>query len=264
MAEKLLIVCILTLVIHSVETLSYAIRLAGVRVGKLAVSLSLTGIIVLVSRTANLIQSPMSAKFVDQAKTDPSFPLETYFRAILGASSLGTLLALVLFPTCVFLCARVIVHLESEGSIPKLITSVTVDKIRHARHHLRKPRLSMLRSLRLYGLPKRLLLLNAVVTGVYTVGVLASLYAAVLVPEHGFTASQSSGLINGVATILLTVFVDPQLALITDRALTDERERGRLGKIFGLLMLSRLAGTLLAQLLFIPAAHWVGFVVQWL
>lgn len=264
MIGTLLGVCILTLLIHSVETLSYAIRLAGVRAGKLAVALSVTGIVVLVSRTANLIQAPLTAKLIDQAKDSETFSLEMYFRYILGASSLGTLVAIVLFPTFVFLFARIIAHLEIEGSIPKLISSVTVDKIKHARHHLRKPRLSMLRSLRYYGIPKRLLLLNAVVTAIYTVGVLSALYAAHLVPAYSMTASQSSGLINGIATILMTVFVDPQLALITDKALANREESGKLGRIFGMLMFSRLAGTLLAQLIFIPAAYWVSLVVQWL
>lgn len=262
--NTLMWVCILTLVIHSVETLSYAIRLSGVRAGKLAVALSITGVVVLVSRTANLIQAPLTAKLIDQAKGSESFPLETYFRYILGASSLGTLVAIALFPTFVFLFARVIAHLEIEGSIPKLISSVTVDKIRHAKHHLRKPRLSMLRSLRYYGIPKRLLVLNAVVTAIYTVGVLSSLYAAHLVPAYSMTASQSSGLINGIATIMMTVFVDPQLALITDKAIANAEARSKLGRIFGLLMISRFAGTLLAQLFFLPGAYWVSLVVQWL
>ncbi|MEK8130113.1 lipid II flippase Amj family protein [Paenibacillus filicis] len=264
MLDTLLMVCLLTLAIHTAETLSYAIRLAGVRAGKLAVALSLTGIVVLVSRTANMIQAPLTANLIDQAKQDAAFPLDLYFRYILGASSVGTLLAILLFPTFVFLFARVIVHLEIEGSIPRLITSVTVDKLKHAAHHVRKPRLAMLHSLRYYGIPKRLLLINMVVTSVYTVGVLSALYAAYLVPAVSLTASQSSGLINGVATILLTIFVDPRLALITDKAIARPEERGKLGRIFGMLMISRLAGTLLAQVIFIPAAYWVSTVAQWL
>ncbi|RAU92927.1 lipid II flippase family protein [Paenibacillus sp. YN15] len=47
-------VCMLTGLIHCAETLSYSLRLAGVRTGKLAVSLSLTRILLLVSRTANM------------------------------------------------------------------------------------------------------------------------------------------------------------------------------------------------------------------
>ncbi|MNR69250.1 hypothetical protein D3C85_1943680 [compost metagenome] len=51
---------------------------------------------------------------------------------------------------------------------------------------------------------------------------------------------------------------------MTDRAIVIQKERDKLGRIFGMLMISRFAGTLLAQLIFVPAAYWVSFVVQWL
>lgn len=38
MTGELLLVVLLTLVIHAVETLAYAVRLAGIRTGKLAVA----------------------------------------------------------------------------------------------------------------------------------------------------------------------------------------------------------------------------------
>lgn len=264
MILTLIIVCLLTFIIHAAETQSYAVRFAGVKSGKIAVALSLSGIIVLISRTANLIQGPFTANFVDHAKTDAGFPLLTYYRTILLASSLGTCLAILLFPTCVNLFLRLIAHLEVAGSIPKLLTSVTVGQIKHIKYHIKNPTLSMLRSLTILGVPKRFILLNSIVTAFYTVGVIASLYAAHLDPEHSTTASNSSGLVNGIATILLTILIDPQLGLITDRALQHPKERGRLGKIYGVMMVSRLAGTLLAQLLLVPAAYWIHFVVKFL
>ncbi|TBL75686.1 lipid II flippase Amj family protein [Paenibacillus thalictri] len=261
MLEKLLIVCALTLLIHASETLSFALRYAGVRTGKLAVSLSLAGMILLISRTSNLLQAPMMGKMIDFAKNNSGFDLELALRYILGASTVGTLVAMVLFPSMVFLCARVIVQLETYGSIPNLITSVTFDKLKKAKNYLKKPTFGMIKSLRLYGVPKRLLLLNCVVTAIYTVGVLASLYAAYLEPGLSTAASQSSGLINGVATIIMTIFIDPELAMLTDKAMTDQQEQARLGKVFALLMVSRLAGTLLAQLILVPASQWILFVI---
>lgn len=262
MIQTLIVVCLLTLIIHASETLSYAVRFAGVKSGKIAVALSLSGIIVLTSRTANLIQGPLTAGFVDHAKRDAGFHLITYFRTILLASSLGTCLAIVLFPTFVNLFSRLIVHLEVAGSIPKLLSCVTIGKIKHVKHYFKNPTLSMLRSLRILDIPKRFILLNIIVTAFYTVGVIASLYAAHLDPENSTAASQASGLINGLATILLTIFIDPQLGLITDKALHHPKEQTRLGKIYGVLMISRLAGTLLGQLFLVPAAYWIQLVVN--
>jgi hypothetical protein len=260
MAVTVVVVCLLTMLIHCAETLSYSIRLAGVRTGKLAVSLSLAGILLLVSRTANMAQSPLAGGLIDRAREEEGLPVREAFHWIIGASTAGTLAAMILFPSCVLLFSRMIHHLQTAGSVPRLVTSVTVEQLRNARSHLRKPRWSMLKSMRYHGVPSRLFAINTVVTGIYTVGVLSALYAAHLMPANATFTSQSSGLINGVATVLLTVFVDPHLAMLTDKAQQDMEAQSRLARIFGAFMVSRLAGTLLAQLLFVPAAYWIGWI----
>lgn len=122
----------------------------------------------------------------------------------------------------------------------------------------------MLRRLREGGLPKRLMLINCFATAIYTVGVLAALYASYLPGPYGTGASQASGLINGAATILLTVLVDPRVALLTDKVLRKEAEPSSVNTVFGALMLSRFCGTLLAQLLLLPAAYWIQAVVPFI
>ncbi|WP_028610718.1 lipid II flippase family protein [Paenibacillus harenae] len=59
MAEQVLLVPLFTFVIHLSETLTYSLRLAGVRLGKTVDGLFLSGIILLVSRTANRVQAPL-------------------------------------------------------------------------------------------------------------------------------------------------------------------------------------------------------------
>lgn len=261
MTNSLIVVCLLTMIIHTAETLSYSVRFAGVKLNKIAIALSLTGIIVLVSRTANMVQAPLTATFVDFAKKDDSFPLINYLRIILLASSLGTLIAIALFPTFVGLFQRIISKLEIEGSIPKLLTSVTIGQLKNTRKYIKKPKMK-LRNLRYLGIPKRFIVMNIFVTAFYTVGVLSSLYAAKLIPEFSTTASQASGLINGIATILLTIFIDPQLGLITHKATESVEYRNQLGKIYVVLMGSRFLGTILAQLLILPAAQLISILVR--
>ncbi|WP_106766186.1 lipid II flippase Amj family protein [Paenibacillus faecalis] len=260
MVNSLIIVFVLTMIIHTAETLSYSARYAGVKLNKIAVALSLIGIIVLVSRTSNLIQAPLTAKFVDYARIDPSFDVLRYFRFILLAASVGTLLAIVLFPTFVNLFARVIAKLEVAGSIPKLISSVTIGQLKNTKHYFRKPSLKI-SQFRYLGIPNRFIFLNIGVTAFYTVGVLSSLYAAHIVPELATTASQSSGIINGIATIILTIFIDPQLGLITDKATHQPETRDQLGKVYTLLMVTRFLGTMLAQLIIVPAAYLISVAV---
>lgn len=265
MTSNLIIVCLLTMVINTAETLSYSVRYAGVRLNKIAIALSLTGIIVLVSRTANMIQAPLTAKFVDVANKAAaqggSFPLLNYLQIIMLAASLGTLIAIGLFPTFVGLFGRIISKLEIEGSLPKVLSSVTVGQLKNTRKYIRKPRVGLV-NFRYLGIPKRFIIMNIFVTGFYTVGVLSSLYAAHLLPQFSTTASQASGLINGMATIMLTVFIDPQLGIITHKATENVEFRDQLGKIYVLLMGSRFLGTLLGQLFLYPAAYLISWLVQ--
>ncbi|MNC64395.1 hypothetical protein D3C75_1145930 [compost metagenome] len=75
-------------------------------------------------------------------------------------------------------------------------------------------------------------------------------------------ASQSTGLINGMATILLTILVDPRISLLSDRSLRGEIRLNRMNQIYGCMLISRLFGTLVAQLLLIPLAYWIGWIVS--
>lgn len=263
MMEPLYTICALTVVIHLAETLGYAVRLAGVRAGKLAVALSLTGIILIVARTSNMLQGPLSGRIIDDARAGLTADLGLQLHLIIASASVGTLMAIILFPTAVFISMRLVAHLEEAGSMPQMIRhAVTVQRLKRIQKHVRPPRWEMLSRLRIGGIPKRLLLLNTVVSGIYTVGVLAALYASYLVPASAMAASQSSGLINGIATIMLTLLIDPQVALLTDRALSDRTKVVEMNKMFGLLMLSRLAGTVLAQLLLVPGAYLIVWVVE--
>lgn len=61
--------------------------------------------------------------------------------------------------------------------------------------------------------------------------------------------------INGVASILLTLLIDPKSAMITDQALRGKRPYGDVKALVVLLITSKLIGTLLGQVLFLPAAQ---------
>jgi hypothetical protein len=68
-SKVLLIFCFL-LLIHSIETLAYAARLSGARVGFIASALSLFNVMVIVSRMSNMVQQPVTGKLVDVAGAD--------------------------------------------------------------------------------------------------------------------------------------------------------------------------------------------------
>ena len=61
MDATLALILALTFVVHLVETLAYSVRIAGVRVRRLAVSLSLFNLLVLLARTAGCARPGMWA-----------------------------------------------------------------------------------------------------------------------------------------------------------------------------------------------------------
>ncbi len=110
----------------------------------------------------------------------------------------------------------------------------------------------------------KLFFINMVITAIYTIGVLAALYASLIVPERAATAVMASGLINGVATILLVIFVDPKVSVLADDVVNNRGSYQTL-KIVSLMMVSsRLFGTLLAQVLFIPGAKYVAWFTKFI
>jgi hypothetical protein len=261
--QQVFLISLFTFIIHFSETLTYSLRLSGVRLGKLAVALSLSGIILLISRTANMIQGPLTGGIIDYSKKHPDFNLVEHMRIIILSATFGTIIAILVFPSAVHIFKRIISHLEVAGSIPQLfLSTASIQKIKNARFHIRVPKLQMLSQIRLSGIPKRLIFLNIFVTAIYTIGVLAALLASTYSKEYETAASQSSGLINGLATILLALLIDPQIGLLTDKVIKGEKEQVVLTKVFVFLMITRFLGTILAQLILVPAAFWIIWIVS--
>lgn len=260
---SLLIPMMFTMVIHAADSLSYALRLGGLRTRRIALALSLSGILLLVSRTSNMAQGPMVGRLVDNATSGGHLPFSSQLHWLMAAASVGTLIAILCFPTMVKLASRLVVHFEAAGSIPAMGRRLlSRDKIRNAMHYITPPSWTMAKRLVQHGMPRRLMALNVAVTAIYTTGVLSSLYAAYLYPDRAVAASQSTGLINGMATILLTILIDPRISLLSDKSLRGEIRLDRMNQIYGCMLVSRLFGTLLAQLLLIPFAYWIGWVVS--
>ncbi len=247
------------------ETLAYAVRLSGARVRLLASALSLFNIMVIVSRTANMLQQPATGSLIDTAPVENALQVvETQYRIIIGASTIGTLLGILLLPTFIAIFSRAIIHLTHEkGSIPSLIKKgFTLEYIRRGNKHIHLPKLSYLKDVRWKEIPIKLFLLNMVITAIYTIGVLAALYASLLAPERASTAIMASGLINGIATILLIVFIDPKVSVIADEVINQKGSYLQLKSLSLMMIVSRLFGTILAQVLFIPGAKYIAWLTK--
>lgn len=265
MDPELVVLFVLTFVIHLIGTLAYAVRLAGTRTGRIAVSLALFNILILVSRASNSFQAPLLAKRVEVGLSSGTLSGATAdFRWLLFSAALATAFGALLVPTFQRVFTRAIEQLATHRSMPRLLLqSVSREGLVLFRSSLRMPaRENLPRMSQVRELPGRILLLHAVSVAVWTVGVFASLYAGYLVPELRVTASNLSSIINGVATILMFILVDPHLSVLTDDVATGRVSEPYFRRCIVGFVGSRLAGTLLAQLLLVPSALLIARVAR--
>jgi hypothetical protein len=265
MDAQLLIICLLTAIINLIGTLAYSARIAGVRTRRIAMSFALFNILVLVSRTSNSFLGPFLAKRIEvRIAQGGGDALLGDFRMVLLSASLAVAIGIVLVPTGQRVFARAIGYFQQHRSTTRMIMrTATPAGLRMIRQAVTVPHPRQLRELlRPRGVGFGVLLANCLAQALITVGVLASLYAGYLNPEFRVTASQLSAVINGFATILLFALIDPQLSVMTDDVVDGRISEALFRRTVLWISVSRLAGTLLAQILFLPSATAIAWVAN--
>lgn len=265
MDTQLLVICLLTIGINLIGTLAYAARIAGVRTGRIAMSFALFNVLVLVSRTSNGFLGPFLAKRIETSiAAGTGEALLGDFRLVLAFASVAVMIGILLVPTGQRMFVRAIGYFWTHRSTGRLLLrTASPAGLRAARLSIAVPRLAQVRAIRRpRGVSWAVLGANCIAQALLTVGVLASLYAGYLNPEFRVTASQLSAVVNGFATILLFALIDPQLSVVT-----DDVAEGLIGEpLFRRTILwisfSRLAGTILAQALFLPAAYAIAVIAR--
>ncbi|MCL6612256.1 MAG: lipid II flippase Amj family protein [Peptococcaceae bacterium] len=285
--DRLLAVAVLTALIHLINTLIYSVRVSGVRTGRLATAISLFNVVFLIASTANMIQGPLLATIVEGAihrgglgvltpamEREMNFPpqyldqmnnLAGEIRLVILAATLGTVLGALLIPASAEVFARAISVFDRVGSVPGMILMAVFSPRRVIRLAGRDradppPGRSPDGHAKGPGIPRLFLAANVLVTGIFTTGVLSALYAGALYPGYRASATMLASIVNGIAQVLFATVVDPAAARITDQALQGRRPESDVRRMAIYLAVTRLAGTLLAQAVFLPAARLIRWV----
>lgn len=141
--------------------------------------------------------APLIATIIGTSLVTNTNPI-TEMRMVIVAATAGTLIGVFLIPTFLKIFEKAVGKLELRGSVPSLvIEALHVNNMKRIVKSATRPSKNMLSRLRFRRIPKRFLILNILVTGVYTVGVLAANYSALLVGEEDrLAAAASSGMIS--------------------------------------------------------------------
>ena len=267
MDKGLLLIFVLTFVIHLIGTLAYSVRIAGTRTRRIAISLSLFNILVLVSRTSNSFAAPLLAKRVEQNIAQGFMEkAATDFRWLLLSATLASIVGGVCIPTFQRLFARYVDSFARHRSVLRvLLRAFSPIAVIHLRESLQFPKWKNITQVhRGAHIPWGVVFWNMVAMAIWTVGVFSALYAAYLRPDLRVTSSELSAIINGVATILMFMFIDPYLSMLTDEVSEGKVSEPYFRRSIVWLTGSRVMGTIAAQLLLIPAALSIVAIAEWL
>ena len=265
MPLQIILVLFLTLIIHMVSTLSYSVRIVGIRTRKIAISFSLFNIMVLVSRTSNSFQAPLLAKWIENHINSGQFPGTDEIRLIILMTTLATLAGGVLIPSFQRILSKAVNNFSLHRSVPRLLFhGFAKSGIKQFRQEITFPDKKNFRISKtlMDEFPVKIFMYNVIAVAILTVGVLSSLYAGLLEPDLRTTAATLSSIINGIATILLFVFIDPYLSGLTDDVVEGKFSESSFRKIVRLMVVSRVLGTVLAQFLLVPFSKVIVFIAQ--
>lgn len=264
MTAQIIVVLILVFLINLITTLSYSVRIVGIRTGRIAVSFALFNILVLISRTAYGFQAPLLAKTIENNINSGAGENLFEFRLIIFACSVATIIGGFLIPTFQRILSISVEKFSIYKSVPSLILhSFSKGGITSIKDSIVLPSTKNVATINFKSnFPWRVFIMNIVAVAIITVGVLSALYAGYLNSEFRSTASNLSAIINGVATILMFIFIDPYLSVMTDDVVLGKTKESLFRKYIVYMVLARLLGTVLAQFIFIPSAQIIAWIAK--
>ena len=273
---KLIGAMVITAIVQGVTIGAYAARLAGVQTHRIATSISLYNLFMTVGRLATLFSVFFIAPLSDAAGNASSLlqgnpaelavwqhVFEWQLRLIVFGGTLGMIVCTILLPMFTYLFRRGVRSFELRGSVPHAVAQLL--KPKNIIEVMRSERLPSVREVLAFdwrSVPRRLLISNILVTAVYSIGVQAAFLASVFDPTVARTATSLSGVINGIGTILFTLFVDPTSSMITDQAIHGRRTVEEVRTMVFYLSVTAIVGSLLSQVFFVQAAQVIEYVAR--
>ncbi|MCC7478952.1 DUF2837 family protein [bacterium] len=263
--KPMLLAGALLMLMSITDTLAYCVRTAGVLTRRLAISLSLFNSVVVFSRMANMIQTPVLGNFSDQVDKGvyDAGQVLTALRIDLLFVALGVLIGAALSPTYISLVRRGIDVLESKGSLPRTVW-YGLRRCWRIAHYMRPPIPAGIgQHFRVAGLPRNAIVFNIFVTCFYSIGVMSTVLAASWDHSLAGTATNLSGVVNGIATVLFFVLVDPPAAIVIDQCINGKRPESDAKALHVMLVVTRFAGILIGIVLLPLMAKYVLTVAHW-
>ncbi|MDF2840605.1 MAG: hypothetical protein K0Q99_1377 [Clostridia bacterium] len=261
MTTQIAIVLLLNFVITLIGTLAYAVRLVGVKTGRVAVSFALFNILALASRTANTLQVPLLTKYVE--RNPYSETLIGLFNLIILTAVIASIVGAFMIPFFQRIFHKAVEAFSVNRSVSKLVLhSFSKSGVRYIKESIKKPSKLNIGTFNLRKLPLKLMLLNTICVALLTVGALAPIYAGSIEPALRATCITLSAILNGLAIIVMAIFIDPYLSIMTDDVIDDKCSIAEFNNCVAGMVLTKVIGTALAFPVLVPSAYLIVLVAK--
>lgn len=256
---NLLTVVILAAFVAVLSLTTVVSRISAVNTRMVATAIAVYNLFFLITRVAQQIYAPIIGVLRDTAvDTKNIMILGGQFRWIIAGTSIGMFMGFLLMPTFVQIYNKAIRGMEKYGSLPKLIMhSLLPQNWVHWVRCLRAPGVFGVRFSDIKLIPRNFLIYNIIVISIHTVGVLAATFASAFRENYARQVTLLSGVVNGIATILMSIVVDPMASLITDQAVAGQRPKRHVEIMAVFLGGGMFLGTILSQLIFMPSVYFI-------
>lgn len=243
----------------TIDTLAYGVRTAGVLTRRLAISLALFNVLVIVSRLGNMIQAPIIGNLPDKVFRGAYTTSEVLAGLRIDVCFIiaGVVFGGLLTPSFINIARRGIALVEERGSMPATILH-GMRRLYRLPSYMRSPfTLDYKRFVDIRGIPLPFLVWNIFVTAFYSIGVMSTVLAASWDHNVSGTAILLSGIVNGIATMLLFLIVDPPAAVVIDQCISGKRPESHAKTMNLFLVITRMLGCILALVMLPPMGHYV-------
>ncbi|WP_234123692.1 lipid II flippase Amj family protein [Clostridium hydrogenum] len=258
---QILLVLIFNFIIAIIGTLAYSVRLVGVRTGKIAISFTVFNILSLISRTAVTFQEPLLTNYVEKNLYYGN--LLHIFDIIILNSGIAAAIGAFLIPTFQKIFSKGVMSFSVERSIPRLLlNSISKSGMFTMKNCITAPCRESVTELNYRKLPRRVVVYNFAAVALITVGALAPIYAFRLAPDLRATCGTLSSVVNGIATILMTLFIDPQMSIMTEDVMDGKCTQEDFKSCVVAMVGSKVLGTFAAVFLLIPGAYAIVFAAR--
>ncbi|WP_269003562.1 lipid II flippase family protein [Aquirufa ecclesiirivi] len=257
---------LLTFIINFILIISLSVRIVSTRTKRIATSNSLFSFIFLIGQFSNNIQIPILAKYVEESLVSNFELSSNFFRIIIAASTFGAIFGAISIPTIHRFMARGVELLYNHQTILGLIKkSFSISTVRHLKNSVKWPdKLNFIRLKNVEKMNVNIFILNIIVYSFMTSSMLSCLYAGVLNPELRTTSLSLSGFAGGLGTIIMLLLIEPYHSVLTDKVIEEKVSNAFFRQHLSFVILARIIGTLISQILFIPLSKVIVWVAAWI